>query len=101
MKIEIFDPEMCCTTGVCGPAPDPALIRMQETVERLKAEGVEVARYQLSRNPMVFAENTLVYGKLLGEGTSALPMVLVDGELRFCGRYPAYEELLDPQHITR
>ena len=24
-KIEIFDPAMCCSTGVCGPSVDPEL----------------------------------------------------------------------------
>lgn len=27
MKIEVFDPPMCCSSGVCGPAVDPVFPR--------------------------------------------------------------------------
>ena len=30
MKLEIFEPSMCCSTGVCGPSPDDELIKLQE-----------------------------------------------------------------------
>jgi hypothetical protein len=93
MTVEVFDPELCCTTGVCGPAPDPELIRMAEALDRLAASGVKVARYQLSRQPTMFMANQTVYQKLLGEGTTALPMVAVDGVVHWSGRYPTYEEL--------
>jgi hypothetical protein len=26
-KVQVFDPPMCCSTGVCGPEVDPALVR--------------------------------------------------------------------------
>ena len=32
-KIEIFDPAMCCSTGVCGPSVNPELIRVAAVVE--------------------------------------------------------------------
>jgi hypothetical protein len=25
-KLEVYDPAMCCSTGVCGPEVDPALV---------------------------------------------------------------------------
>jgi hypothetical protein len=48
MGIRVFDPELCCVSGGCEPAPDPALIGFQQVVERLKADGADVQRYQLS-----------------------------------------------------
>lgn len=93
MRLEVFDPEMCCTSGVCGSAPDPTLVRMEETVERLKLEGVSVSRYQLSRNAQMFTENPTVYRTLLESGTAALPIIAVDGLVKFVGRYPTYEEI--------
>jgi hypothetical protein len=27
MKIEIYDPPMCCPSGVCGPSVDPKLVK--------------------------------------------------------------------------
>lgn len=93
MRIEIFDPALCCTSGVCGSAPDPTLIRVEEMLERLKAEGATVARYQLSRHATAFTENPTVYRTLLEEGTAALPITAVDGVVQWVGRYPTYEEL--------
>lgn len=31
MKIEIYEPAMCCPTGVCDPTVDTALVKLQET----------------------------------------------------------------------
>ena len=101
MRVDVFDPEMCCSTGLCGPAPDEALIRIEEVLERLREEGVEVSRHQLSRDPQAFLGNDDVYQKILAQGTGALPMVAVDGDLQFTGRYPTYEELHEALQITR
>lgn len=101
MRVDVFDPEMCCSTGLCGPAPDEGLIRIEETLERLREEGVEVFRHQLSRDPQAFLENTAVYQKVLSAGTGALPMVAVDGELQFAGRYPSDAELRQVLRIPR
>lgn len=95
MKVEIFDPEMCCSTGICGPAPDPVLIEMQATVEALRMARVQVDRYQLSRQPTAFTDNPVVYSKLLVEGAKALPLVAIDGALLVSGRYPSRAELME------
>ena len=93
MTIEIFDPELCCSTGVCGSAPDPSLIRIEEAISRLQAQGAAVKRYQLSRQASAFTDNSVVYRTLLESGTSALPMMAIDGTVRFVGRYPTYDEI--------
>ncbi len=36
-KMIIFDPAMCCSTGVCGPSVDPELLRVATTINRLKS----------------------------------------------------------------
>lgn len=36
MKIEIYDPAMCCSSGLCGPALDPVLVKMNDAVITLK-----------------------------------------------------------------
>ncbi|MBL2347006.1 arsenic metallochaperone ArsD family protein, partial [Klebsiella pneumoniae] len=46
-KIEIFDPAMCCSTGVCGPSVDSELIRISVAVNNLKNKGIDVTRYNL------------------------------------------------------
>lgn len=100
MRIDVFDPEMCCSTGICGPAPDEALIRIEETLQRLREAGVEVARHRLSRDPHAFLSHPEIYRQVLSGGAGVLPMVAVDGDLHFSGRYPTYEELREALHIT-
>jgi hypothetical protein len=100
MKIQIFDPEMCCTSGVCGTAPDPTLIEVNGLVERLKAEGASVSRYQLSRQPHAFTATPAVYQLLLKRGTQALPAVMVDEVLVAAGAYPTYEQIQARQPVA-
>jgi hypothetical protein len=97
MQVRVFDSEMCCASGVCGPSPDPALIGFQQVVERLKAEGDDVQRYQLSRQPQAFVGMPQVYQLLLERGASVLPVVIVDGQVVSVGSYPGYVELKSPR----
>lgn len=41
MKVLIYDPALCCSTGLCGPEPDPAQIAVNETIMKLGKQGVE------------------------------------------------------------
>ncbi|WP_172197487.1 arsenite efflux transporter metallochaperone ArsD [Saccharibacillus qingshengii] len=92
-KIEFFDPAMCCSSGVCGPAVDPELIRISSVVHNLKQKGYTVVRYNLSSETEAFINNAVV-GKLLNEeGPDVLPIVLVDGEVVHRQQYPTNEEL--------
>ncbi len=100
MKVQIFDPEMCCASGVCGTAPDPTLIEVIVLIERLKAEGASVARYQLSRQPLAFTAAPAVYQLLLKRGAQALPAVLVDDVLVAAGAYPTYEQIQAREPVT-
>jgi len=93
MKIDFFDPEMCCSTGVCGTSPDPELIRVGDLVGKLKADGHTVARHMLSRDSSAFTANKQVYETMLKQGMKVLPIVTVDGEIRAMGRYPQIDEL--------
>ena len=40
--IRVFDPAMCCSTGVCGPSVDPDLARFAADVDWLQKQGVTV-----------------------------------------------------------
>ena len=57
MKLEVFDPAMCCSTGVCGPSVDPDLARFAGDLEWLASQGVDVSRYNLSSEPQAFADS--------------------------------------------
>lgn len=95
MKIEIFDPAMCCASGICGPSVDPELVRIQEAVRQIRKQApeVQVARYGLASEPQAFVANGQVAELLKNEGPEGLPLVFVDGTLLCKGRYPANGEL--------
>lgn len=90
--IRIFDPPMCCSSGSCGPSPDPELARFAADLAWLASQGVTVERVSLSSNPAAFAETPAVR-EALERGTEVLPLVLVDGRIAVEGAYPSRETL--------
>jgi len=95
MKIEIYDPAMCCSTGVCGPSVDPELVRIQEALRQIQKQvpDVTVVRFGLSSDPQAFVANSAVAELLKSEGPECLPLTFVDGKLVSKGGYPRNEEL--------
>ncbi|NMQ29868.1 arsenite efflux transporter metallochaperone ArsD [Candidatus Accumulibacter phosphatis] len=87
-NIQIFDPALCCSTGVCGVDIDQALVSFAADVDWAKQYGVQIERFNLARQPLVFANNGTVRDFLERSGQEALPLVLVDGQLALAGRYP-------------
>ena len=63
-KLEVFDPPMCCSSGVCGPEVDPVLPRFAADLQWLAGQGVSVERYNLSQQPQAFVANPLVKAAL-------------------------------------
>lgn len=92
-QIEVFDPPMCCSSGVCGPSVDPLLAAFAADVEWLSAQGVTVTRHNLSQDPQPFVSNRRVLDLMQREGNQSLPIVLVNGEELGHGSYPRREEL--------
>lgn len=92
-SIQIFDPALCCSSGVCGTEVDQALVTVAADLDWAKKQGAAIERFNLSQQPMVFAENALVKGFLERSGQDALPLVLVNGEVALAGRYPSRAEL--------
>ncbi|MCH1627426.1 arsenite efflux transporter metallochaperone ArsD [Ferdinandcohnia quinoae] len=104
-KVEIFDPAMCCSTGVCGPSVDPDLTRVASALYSLEKRGFNVKRYQLTNEPDKFAKNQDVNNILHEKGPDSLPIVLVDDKVMKVGSYPTNEELaewfeLKPEELT-
>ena len=52
-KIEIFDPAMCCPTGLCGTNINPELMRIAVVIETLKRQGITVIRHNLRDEPQI------------------------------------------------
>ena len=92
--VAVYDPAMCCPTGVCGPGVDPALLQIARDLRWLQANGVTVQRVGLSQEPAVFVNTPRVAGLLQAFGDQALPATLVNGEVLVHGRYPTREELV-------
>jgi hypothetical protein len=91
--IQVFDPALCCSTGVCGVDIDQALVIFSADVAWAKLNGAQIERYNLAQQPIAFAENATVKGFLERSGQESLPLVLVDGEVALAGRYPQRAEL--------
>jgi SAM-dependent methyltransferase len=94
VTLEVYDPALCCPTGVCGPTVDPALVRFAADLKWLQEQGVAVRRFSLSQNPAAFVENERVKQALTDRGDGALPLLLVDGQVVASGRYPERSALV-------
>ncbi|MCK9606589.1 MAG: arsenite efflux transporter metallochaperone ArsD [Methylomonas sp.] len=91
--IHVFDPALCCSTGVCGVDVDQQLVDFSAAVEWAKQNGAQIERFNLAQQPLAFAENPAAKGFLERSGADALPLILVDGEVALAGRYPSRAEL--------
>ena len=90
--MKIFEPAMCCPTGLCGVGVDPELLRISTVLNTLKQHGVEVQRYNLTSAPSEFVKSKAVTEYLQKFGPDRLPVVLVDNFIVIAGRYPTNEE---------
>lgn len=91
--IQVFDPALCCSTGVCGVDVDQALVAFSADVDWAKQNGALIERVNLAQQPMAFAENAIVKAFLERSGQEGLPVILIDGEIAMAGRYPSRAEL--------
>jgi hypothetical protein len=91
--IQVFDPSLCCNSGVCGAEVDQALVSFAADVRWATQQGARIERANLAQQPQAFAANAVVKGFLERSGAEALPLVLVDGEFALAGRYPNRAEI--------
>jgi hypothetical protein len=91
--VEIFDPPMCCPTGLCGPTLDQTLLDVDEMVMELQAEGLRVERYQMTGNPEAFLANPEVMALVRERQLDALPITVVRSRVIKAGAYPAMPEV--------
>jgi len=98
--LTIFDPAMCCSTGICGAEIDQKLVDFAANLDWLKSEGVEVKRINLSQEPALFAENEQVKTVLEKSGVEGLPVILADDEMQSSGEYPDRAKLAQMVGVT-
>ncbi len=101
VKVGVYDPAMCCSTGVCGPGVDPKLMEISRDLQWLQSQGVGVERFNLVQEPDAFVKNPRVSGLMQAFGDAALPAVVVNGEVHSHGRYPSREELVEAVKSAR
>lgn len=90
--MQIFEPAMCCSTGLCGVSVDPELLRISTVLNTLKQNKINVERFNLASSPMEFVNNKAVNGFINKFGPKKLPVTVVDGTIVISGRYPTNEE---------
>ena len=91
--VELFDPPMCCPTGLCGPTLDQTLLDVNEMLLALQAAGVTVARYQMTSQPQAFLSNPEVMRLVREQQMAALPISVVRGQVVKVGAYPTLAEI--------
>lgn len=93
--MKIYEPAMCCSTGLCGVGVNPELLRIATALDGLKKHGIIVERFNLNNAPQEFIKNDVVNAIITKDGVSCLPLVLVDGEIVLTKRYPTNEQLCE------
>lgn len=99
-KMIIFDPAMCCSTGVCGPSVNPELLRISTTINNLNNKGILVERYNLTSNPQIFVDNKTINELLMEKGVDVLPVTMLEGKIVKMGSYPTNEEICNLLEIS-
>lgn len=94
-KFIIYEPPMCCSTGVCGPTPDQTLIDLQDILAEVKRLGAEVVRYIITQSPDKFKENPEVIKLIQEQQLKALPITSFNGRIVKTGSYPTLEEFIE------
>ncbi len=96
IQVEIFDPPMCCPSGICGPTIDPALLDINEAILKVNKEfagKVTITRYLLSQQGAKFMQNAELVALLKSQGVEVLPCTAVNGKIVKQKAYPSYSEL--------
>jgi hypothetical protein len=93
VDIEIFDPPMCCPTGLCGPSIDQELLDVTEMIQNLRDEGYHVVRYQMTTHPGKFTGNPEVMQLIREKQMAALPITILHGKVIAEGYYPKFNEI--------
>lgn len=99
-NMQIFEPAMCCASGLCGVGVDQELLRITTMISNLKSKGIMVDRFNLSNDPQEFVSNNIVNTYLQDKGVDGLPVILLERDIIIAGRYPTNEEFTSLLQVT-
>ena len=96
MKVEFFEPPMCCSTGLCGPAPDKTLVQLGQDISKLKEkfQDIIIERYMITQQPLKFRDNEEVYRLVKEKSKDILPITTLNGRVIKTHKYPALDEII-------
>lgn len=92
-QVHVFEPALCCSTGLCGEDVPQDLVTFTADVEHVTTEGGSVTRHNLAADPQAFAADATVRAFLERAGSEGLPLTTVDGVTVLTGAYPSRAEL--------
>ncbi|WP_104127357.1 arsenite efflux transporter metallochaperone ArsD [Cryobacterium sp. Y57] len=91
--IRIYEPALCCDTGVCGVDVDQSLVEVTATVRSLQDLGADIQRHNLATDPLAFTTEETVRAFMHVVGSTGLPLTVVDGVTVATGTYPSKTQL--------
>ncbi|MDD4344041.1 MAG: arsenite efflux transporter metallochaperone ArsD [Eubacteriales bacterium] len=94
-KMYIYEPAMCCPTGLCGVGIDQELLNLSTLIANLEKKGIKVERYNLTNSPQEFVNNKEINDLIMEKGIEILPVTLVEGVIVKTGGYPNKEEITE------
>jgi len=93
LDVEIFDPPLCCPTGLCGPVLDTTLVDLGEAINALQADGRTVVRHMMTADPQAFMRNGEVYQLIRERQLAVLPITVVRGRIVKTDAYATLDEM--------
>ena len=93
LDVEIFDPPLCCPTGLCGPVLDTTLVDLSEAINALQADGRTVVRHMMTADPQAFMRNRAVYQLIRERQLAVLPITVVRGRIVKTDAYASLDEM--------
>lgn len=94
--LKVYEPAMCCSSGVCGPSVDARLVAFAGALNAAAAHGgVVVERFNLAQQPQAFVDNQQAKAHLTELGQEKLPFIYLNDKLVFSGDYPDTKALFD------
>lgn len=89
----IYEPAMCCDTGLCGVSIDPELLRLSTVINNLKKNDVKIKRYNLKNAPQEFVNDLEINKLIMSDGINSLPATVLDGKIVKTKNYPTNKEI--------
>ena len=97
--VKIYDPALCCPTGLCGVNIDPELMRIAVVIETLKKKGITIERFNLRDHPQIYVDNKKINDYLMKESAEILPITTLDDEIVLTKQYPSNAQIAEWMNV--